>query len=331
MTLRKRDFIALLGGAALWPFAARAEPSEQMRRVGVLIPYKEEDKELQAEVAAFQDQLGNLGWKEGRNLRIDYRWAAGQVEKIREFAKELVALQPDVIVSHTTPVTAALLHETRTIPIVFLNVSDPLGPGFVASFARPGGNVTGFSNFEFSTAGKWLELLKEVSPGLSRFALMFNPKTAPYAHLYLDSAKQAAPLLNVAAAPAPVENRADIENVIKELADEPKGGLVVVPDASTTENRAAIIALAARYRVPAVYPARFFAADGGLTSYGIDVVDMNRRVAIYVDRLLRGEKPGVLPVQAPVKFTLVINRKSAVALGLDLPPTLFARADEVIE
>ena len=330
--MKRRDFITLLGGTAVaWPLPLMAQQPERMQRVGALIPYAESDAESQAEVAAFRERLQQLGWTDGRNVRIDLRWAGGDAGRIRTLAKELVELQPDVILARTTPVTAALLQETRTTPIVFVNVADPVGPGFVASMARPGGNVTGFTNLEPSLGGKYVELLTEVSARIKRIGLMFNPKTAPYIGPYLRSAEQAGLSLKVATVPNPVQNTTEIESAIDALAREPGGGLVAMPDATTTNHRALITSLVARHRLPGVYPFRFFSANGGLASYGPDTIDMYRRAAAYVDRILRGEKPGELAVQAPVKFELVINLKTANALGLEISPMLLARADEVIE
>ena len=330
--MRRREFITLLGGAAAWPLAARAQQPERMRRIGVLMGYAESDREGQAFVAAFREELQKLGWTEGRNIRIDTRWATpDDAESRQRFAKELVALQPDLILSHSTPTTAALLQQTRTIPIVFAIVSDPVGSGFVASFPRPGGNVTGFTNMEPTMAGKWLELLKEIAPRVARVAFLFNPATAPYAEYYLNPFKAAAASFAVEAIAAPVHDTSELETVVAAQAREPNGGLIVMPDTFTTAHRAEITSLAARYRLPAVYPFRFFAELGGLLSYGNDLVDNFRRAATYADRILKGAKPSELPVQAPVKFELVINLKTAKALGLTVPPASLARADEVIE
>ncbi len=328
----RRDFITLLGGAAIWPVAASGQQGEPMRRIGVLMAVPENDREYQAFLAAFQEGLQKLGWTEDRNIRIDARWAPpGDAEARQRFAKELVALEPDLILSHATPTTAALLQQTRTIPIVFATVSDPVGSGFVASFPRPGGNVTGFTNIEPTMASKWLELLKEIAPRVARVAFLFNPATAPYAEYYLNPFKAAAPSFAVEAIAAPVGDRSELESVVAALAREPNGGLVVMTDSFTSVHRVEIIALAARYRLPAVYPFRFFAELGGLLSYGVDLPDNFRRAASYVDRILKGAKPSELPVQAPVKFELVINLKTAKALAIDVPASLQQRADEVIE
>src|SRR5262245_37963618 len=330
--MRRRAFIKLLGGAAAaWPLAARAQQSGGMRRVGVLMAYAETDREGRASVALFREGLQKLGWTEGRNIRIDTRWAAADVELMQRFAKELVALQPDLILSHTTPTTTALLQQTRTIPIVFAIVGDPVGSGFVATFSRPGGNVTGFNVSEPTLAGKFLELLKEIAPGVGRVAMLFNPSTATYAEYWLNPFKAAAAPLGAEAIMAPVHDRSELESVIAAQARTPNSGLSVMPDGFMNVHRAEVTSLAARYRLPAVYPYRFFVELGGLLSYGPDQTDNFRRAATYVDRILRGEKPADLPVQAPVKFELVVNIKTAKALGLDVPFLLQQRADEVIE
>ena len=331
--MRRREFITLLGGAAAaWPLAARAQQSERMRLIGVLMAYAESDPEGQAWVAVFRGGLQKLGWAEGRNIRIETRWAPPENAGSRErFAKELVALQPELILSHTTPTTSALLRETRTIPIVFANVSDPIGSGFVATLSRPGGNVTGFTTIEASLGGKWLELLKEIAPHVNRVAFLFNPETATYAEYYLNLFKAAGATFAVKATTAPVRDKSEVESAIATLAGEPNGGLIVMPDSFPIAHRVEITSLAARYRLPAVYPFRFFADIGGLLAYGVDLSDNFRRAASYADRILKGEKPGELPVQGPAKFEFVINLKTAKALGLTVPDNLLARADEVIE
>jgi len=327
--VKRREFITLLGGAAAWPLAARAQQPDRMRRIGVLMAYA--DREYRSHLAAFREELQELGWTEGRDVQIDYRWAALDPESMRRFARELIALQPDVILSASSPTTASLLQETRSIPIIFANVSDPIGSGFVTSFARPGGNVTGFITMEPTMAGKWLELLKEIAPRVTKCALLFNPTTAPYAEYFLNPFKAAAASFAVEAIIANVRDAAELETAIAAQTREPNGGLIVMPDTFTTVHRAKITALAAQYRLPAIYPFRFFAVNGGLLSYGSDTVDNYRRSATYVDRVLHGAKPSELPVQAPVKFELVMNLKTAKALGLDVPPLLQQRADEVIE
>jgi ABC-type uncharacterized transport system substrate-binding protein len=331
--IRRRDFIALIGGAAAaWPLPLSAQQPDRMRRIGVLMGYAESDREGQGFVAAFREGLQKLGWAEGRNVHIDMRWATpGDMELIQRFAKELVALQPDVILSHSTPTTATLLQQTRTIPIIFAFVSDPVGSGFVASFAQPGGNVTGFIVMEPTMAAKWLELLKEIAPRVTRVAFLFNPATATYAEYYLKPFKAAAASFTVEVIAAPVRDATELESVVAAQAREPNGGLIVMPDSFTTGHRAEIISLAARYRLPAVYPFRFYAELGGLLSYGNDQRDNFRRGAAYADRILKDAKPSELPVQAPVKFELVINLKTAKALGLTVPWILQQRADELIE
>jgi putative tryptophan/tyrosine transport system substrate-binding protein len=331
--VRRREFITLLGGAAAaWPLPARAQQPERMRRIGVFMPLAADDPIGQARIAALREGLAKLGWTEGRNIRIDTRWTStGDLESMQRFAKELVALQPDLIVTQSTPITATLLQETRTIPIVFALVADPIGSGFVASFAKPGGNVTGFVTIEPTMAGKWLELLKEIAPRVARVAFLFNPVTATYFEYWLNPFKAAAVSFAVEAIAAPVRDRSELESVIAEQARAPNGGLVVMPDTFTDTHRLEITSLAAGYRLPAVYPYRQFTAVGGLLSYGDDLIDNFRRAPTYVDRILKGEKPSELPVQAPVKFDLVINLKTAKALGLDVPLHLQQRADEVIE
>jgi len=331
--MRRRGFITLLGGAAAWPLAARAQQQrDQRRRIGVLMGYAESDSEGQAFIAAFREGLQKLGWDENRNIRIEYRWATlGDPDLIQRFAKELVALQPELILSHNTPTTAAMLQQTRTIPIIFALVNDPIGSGFVASLPRPDGNATGFTAFEGSEAGKWLELLKEIAPRVTRVAFLFNPATAPYAEIFLNPFKAAAASFAVEGIVAPVHDTSEIELVIAAQAREPNGGLIVMPSTFATLHRMEITSLASRYSIPAVDPFRFFSELGGLLSYGNDFVDNFRRAASYVDRILKGAKPSELPVQAPVKFELVINLKTAKALGLDVPSLLQQRADEVIE
>jgi putative ABC transport system substrate-binding protein len=330
--MKRREFISLLGGAGLaWPLSARAQQPDQLRRIGVLVGYAENDSEAQAWAAAFREGLQKLGWTEGRNIRIDTRWAAA-VAQVQVLAKELIALQPDLILSTNTPTTAALLQQTRTIPIIFANVSDPVGSGFVASLPRPGGNVTGFINIEASLAGKWLELLKEIAPHVASVAFLFNPATAPDSGSYfLGPFKAAAPSFRVEAIAAPVHDTSELESVIAAQARTPNSGLIVMPGAFLTAHRAEITSLAARYRLPAVYPYRSYTELGGLLSYGNNLVDNFRGAANYADRILLGAKPSELPVQAPVKFELVVNLKAAKALGLDVPLHLQQRADEVIE
>jgi putative tryptophan/tyrosine transport system substrate-binding protein len=328
--VNRREVITLLGGAAAaWPLVARAQP-ERMRRIGVLMAHAESDPEGQIFVAVFRETLQKLGWAEGRNIRIDVRWAA-EIELMAGFAKELVALQPDVILANNTPTTAAVLQQTTTIPIVFAVVADPVGSGFVASLARPDGNVTGFTLTEPTMTSKWLELLKEIAPHVSRVAFLFNPAATPYRDIYLNPFKAAAPNFAVQAIPAPVHSPSELETVIAAQAREPNSGLIVMPDGFMNVHRAKITSLADRWRLPAVYPFRFFAELGGLLCYGNEQRDQFRLAATYVDRVLRGGKPRDLPVQAPVRFELVINLKTAKALGLDVSVQLQQRADEVIE
>ena len=330
--MRRRDFIkAIVGSAAAWPLVARAQQDERMRRIGVLIAFAESDHEAQSWVAALREELRKLGWTDGRNIEIDTRWAAADVDSMKRYAKELVALQPDLMVTSSTPATAAMLQQTDTIPIIFVLVADPVGSGFVASLPRPGGNVTGFTPIVGSLGGKWVELLKEIAPRIARVTLMFNPPTATFVEGYLSPFKAAAASLGAEAVIAPVHDMPELESLVAAQALEPTSGLVVIPDAFMVGHRAQITALAARYRVPAIYTFRSFAELGGLISYGPDSFDEYRRTASYVDRILKGEKPTELAVQAPVKFELVINLKAAKALGLTIPPSLFAGADEVIE
>jgi putative ABC transport system substrate-binding protein len=327
--MKRREFITLLGGAAAWPLAARAQQGERMRRIGVLMGWPESYPQAQTWVAALREELRKLGWTEGRNIEIDTRWAAADVELMKRFAKELIALQVDLMVTGSTPATAAMLQQTRTIPIIFVLVADPVGSGFVPRLSRPGGNVTGFTPLAGSLGGKWLELLKEIAPRVARATLIFNPQTAPHVQGYLQPFKAAAASLGVEAIVAPVDDMPKVEFLIS--TSEPNSGLLVGPDVFTESHLAEITALAARYRVPAVNWSRSFTEFGGLISFGPYVVDEYRRAAVYVDRILKGEKPSELPVQAPVKFELVINLKAAKTLGLEVPAQLLARADEVIE
>jgi putative ABC transport system substrate-binding protein len=328
--MRRREFMALVGGAAIgWPLAARAQ-GERMRRIGVLMGIAESDPARQSFVSAFTGALQELGWSNGRNIQIEYRWGAGEAEQIRKFARELVEMRLDLIVGHTTPVVAALKAQTRTIPIVFTQVSDPVGSGFIDGFAKPGGNITGFTNLESSMGSKLGELLKEVAPAITRVAVMFNPDTAPDRGSYfLRPVEAAAPSLHVEVIAAPVHNDGEIESAITTLAAGT--GLVVMPDVFILAHREQILALADRHRLPAAYAYRLFAASGGLLSYGTDLADLFRRAAPYVDRILNGTKPAELPVQQPTKFELVINLRTAKALGLNVPLSLQAGADEIIE
>ncbi len=328
----RREFIRLLGSAAVvQPLGARAQQPDRMRRIGVLMSSAESDPEAPPRIAAFQQSLEKLGWTAGRNVRIDYRWGAANPERIRTHAAELVRLPSEVILAVSSAVVTALRQETSSIPIVFVQVAEPVAQGFVASMARPGGNVTGFTNIEPSLGGKWLELLKEIAPHVGQVALLLNLETAPYTPLFVHSIEQAAPSFAVKPIATPVHNAAEIAQAVDAFAREPGGGLVVMPGPFPARHRDLIIATAAKHQLPAVYEYRYFVTGGGLISYGADAVDLYRRAAAYVDRILRGEKPGDLPVQAPTKFELAINLKAAKALGLTVPPTLFARADELIE
>jgi putative tryptophan/tyrosine transport system substrate-binding protein len=325
--MKRRAFIAGLAGAAALPFAARAQ---QMQRIGVLMAYAENVAEAQGWVAAFRKELPKLGWTEGRNVQVDVRWAP-EAAAMQRYAKELIALQPGLILSSSTPTTAVLLRETRTIPIVFGITTDPVGSGFVANFARPGGNATGFTNMEATTAGKWIELLREAAPRVERFALLFNPATAPYTELFLDPFKAAAASFGVEAVSAPIRSQSEIASTIAAQAAAANTGLVVMLDSFMVFHRVEVTSLALRHGLPLIAPHRSYPEGGGLLSYGFSAPDNFRRAAVYADRILKGAKPSELPVQAPVKFELLINLKTAKALGLEVPPLLQQRADEVIE
>ncbi len=327
--LKRREFITLLGGAAAWPLAARAQ-RERMRRVGVLVPGVADDPEWQARVGAFQQALALLGWTIGRNVRIDTRWGTTSAAEIRRQAAELAALAPDVILAGGASGVGPLLQATRTVPIVFTLGVDPVGAGVVDSLARPGGNATGFMAWEFSIAGKWLELLKQIAPGVTRVAVLRDASQA-FATSLFAVMQAVAPSLGVEVIPVNMRNADEIEQSVGIFARSPNGGLIPVASAAAVRHRELILTLAARYRLPAIYWERFFVAAGGLMSYGADLVGQFRQAASYVDRILKGEKPADLPVQAPTKYELVINLKTAKALGLEAPPTLLARADEVIE
>jgi putative ABC transport system substrate-binding protein len=325
--MKRREFIALLGGAsAAWPLAAGAQQGERMRRVGVLIGLEANDPEGASELTAFKQAFQELGWVDGRNLQLASRWSGGEPSRIQAFAKELVGLPCEVIVARSTPVVAALVAETRTIPIVFAYVVDPIGSGFVQSFPRPGGNVTGFQTYEFTLAPKWLQLLLEVAPSVRRVGLIHNPATAPPGFLHALEGLPPSPSAQLVRAPA--HSAGEIDAAIAELAREPGGGLMIMPDTFTDANHEQIVALAAKYALPAIYTHRF---DDGLLCYGPDLSDVLRRTAPYVDRILRGEKPGELPVQAPTKYELTINLKIAEALGLRIPPNLLAIAENVVQ
>jgi putative ABC transport system substrate-binding protein len=329
--MRRREFITLLGGAAAWPVAARTQPAERMRRIGVLMAIAE-NEEGRSHIAAFRDGLRASGRVEGRNIQIETRWAAGDVAKVGAFANELVKSKPDVILASGTTATKALQARTSDIPVVFVLVSDPVGDGLVASLAKPGGNITGFTTFEFSLASKWLEILKESAPSVRRVAMLFNPKTAPSGgSAYLRQAEAVATSFAFQVFATPASTADEIERSLEQFGKVPHSGLIVLPDAFTSAHAELIVTHAARNLLPAVYPFKLFATAGGLISYGINSVAQFGQAASYVDRILRGEKTSDLPVQAPTKFEMVINLKSAKKLGLDVPSTLLARADEVIE
>jgi putative ABC transport system substrate-binding protein len=333
LNMTRRKFITLLSGAAAaWPLGAQGQQAERPRRISVLNVLAGTDPESRPRIVAFEAALRELGWAIGRNLQIDYYWDASDVARTRAVAMEVAETKPDLVVTVATPATQAVRDQAGRVPIVFVQVLDPLGTGLVASLARPGGNITGFSNFEFSMGGKWLELLKDVAPSITRIAVLFNPATTPGAGtFYLQSIEAAAPRLAVKSSAAPVRSVGDIEDALSKLAREPNTGVIFPPDIFTSSNRNLIISLAARNRLPAIYPYRYFATVGGLFSYGSDTTDVFRQAASYVDRILRGEKAGDLPVQQPTKFELVINLKTAKALGLTVPDKLLALADEVIE
>jgi putative ABC transport system substrate-binding protein len=329
--MRRREFITLLGGATVaWPLAAHAQQGERVRRIGVLMNLSAEDPEGQARLATFQQELRVLGWSVGGNLRIDYRWGAGNPDRIRTFATELVTLAPDVILSIGSPSVAALQQATRTVPTVFVTVVDPVGSGFVDNLARPGGNITGFSLFEYSIGGKWLELLREIAPRLTRAAVIRDAALATGGG-QMGAIQAVAPLIGMAVTPFNVRDAGDIEGAIATFAQSSNGGLIVTGSTLAAVNRGLIIRLVAEHKLPAIYFARYFVDGGGLISYGPDLLDQYRRAASYVDRILKGEKPADLPVQAPTKYELVINLKTAKALGLEIPSSVLARADEVIE
>ena len=329
--MRRREFIALLGGAAAaWPLAARAQQADRMRRIGVLMGLAEDDPDTKARLARFRQGLETRGWSEDRNVSIDYRFApAGAQAQL--LAKELVDLQPDVMLAQGTALIAALRRESAAIPIVFVGVADPIGSGFIASLAQPGGNLTGVMLYEASVTGKWLAMLKEIMPQLARVALIFNPKTATYYDFYLRAAEAVAPSLMIQVVLSPVENAAEIERAIESFASTPNGGLLLLPDTSNTIHRDLIAALAIRHRLPAVFDNRNFVSAGGLMSYGVVMVDLYRQAAYYLDRILRGDKPADLPAQAPTRYDTALNLKTAKALGLTVPPGLLVAADEVIE
>ena len=330
--MKRREFITLIGGAAAaWPLAARAQQPDRMRRIGVLMAAAADDPEYQTRMGAFLQELVLLGWTDGRNVRIDTRWATTNADEIRRHAVELAALAPDVVLAATgTTTVAPLLQATRTVPIVFALVIDPVGAGFVASLARPGGNATGFLMFEYGLSGKWLELLKQIEPGVTRVAVLRDPAIASGIGQF-GALQSVAPSLGVELSPIDVRDAGEIERAVSTFARSSHGALIVAASPEASRHRDLIVTLAARHRLPAVYASRYFVTDGGLMSYGPDLIDQYRRAAGYVDRILKGERPADLPVQAPTKYETVLNLKTAKALGLTVPPTLLARADEVIE
>jgi ABC-type uncharacterized transport system substrate-binding protein len=331
VTIGRRELLAALGGGAVsWPLAARAQQSERAKRVGALMYLAEDDPDSPARVAALGRGLRELGWIEGSNVRIDYRWGGGDLDRVRRYAAELVGLAPDVILVSSGSALAALQNATRTVPIVFVNVSDPVGAGYVASLARPGNNTTGFTLFEYSISGKWLELLKEIAPRMTRAAVIRNPSITSGTGQF-GAIQAVAPSLGVELTPIDARDASGMEHGIAGFTRGSNGGLIVTASPSAVLHRELIIGLAARHRLPAVYPIRLFVTNGGLISYGPDEIDQHRRAASYVDRILKGEKPADLPVQAPTKYELIINLKTAKAVGLEVPATLLARADEVIE
>jgi ABC-type uncharacterized transport system substrate-binding protein len=329
--MRRRNFIALLGGAAAaWPLTARAQQGEQMRRIGVLMNLAADDPEGQARIAAFRQGLQESGWTIGRNVRVDVRWETGDADRIRRYAAELVALAPDIILASAAAAMVAVQQASRTVPIVFVNIIDPVGAGYVSSLARPGGNATGFTPFEYGLSGKWLELLKQIVPGVTRAAVLRDPAVGSGIGQFA-ILQAVAPSFGVELHPIDVRDPGEIERAVVAFARVPNSGLIIVGAPSVVAYRHLIITLAARHRLPAVYPFAYFIRNGGLISYGPDTIDPYRRAAGYVDRILKGEKPADLPVQAPTKYELAINLKTARELGIELPPTLLARADEVIE
>jgi putative tryptophan/tyrosine transport system substrate-binding protein len=326
--MKRREFIAGLGGAAAWPLAARAQQDERMRRVGVLMPLHNDDPDGQAEMAALRRGLAERGWIEGRTIDVAVQWAGD--DPIEASAKELVGAKPDVLLSRSTPTTAALNNERGLIPLVFVNVAEPVEQGLVQSFSQPGRNITGFTNLEASVGSKMLQLLKEIDPKIVRVVVIYNPQTAPFARSYVRPMESALVSLGIETSATPVQNDSDIEAAMTGAAG-PGGGLVAIPDTYTFERRDLVVTLARRLRLPAVYGLRYFARSGGLIAYAVDARDLMRRAADYVDRILRGAKPADLPVQLPTKFELIVNLKTANALGLTIPPSLLALADEVIE
>ena len=330
--MKRREFLALLGGAAAAAAGSARAQQDRVRHIGILMGYAEGEPDTQARMAAFREAFEQLGWKDGRNVKLAYRFGVGEIDRVRGYAKELVDSNPDLIVCETTPTLRAVADHTSKIPIVFISVTDPVSDGFVADLARPGGNITGFTNFEATMGGKWIELLKKIAPGSRRVGVIFNPDTAPGGGtFFLDSVAASAPALDVKLLSLPVRSDDEIGHAVSGLGREPGGGLIVMLDVFAATHRPAIIAQAAANRMPTIFPWRFGATDGALASYGVDVTDLHRRAAAYVDRILKGARPADLPVQQPTKFELVINLKTAKALGIEVPPTLLATADEIIE
>jgi putative ABC transport system substrate-binding protein len=331
--MKRREFIGLIGGAAVAASgSARAQAAEHIKRIGVLMGYAEADSDTQARMAAFRNGLDQLGWKDGRNVEIMFRFGVGEMEWVRESAKQLLDLNPDVIVCETTPTLKVLAQQTTTVPIVFVSVADPVNNGYVADLAHPGGHITGFTNFEATMGGKWIELLKKIAPATTRVGVIFNPDTAPGGgDFFMKSVQASAPSLAAKVISCPAHSDAEIESAVIDLGHEPGGALIVMLDVFTAVHRPTIISRALANRVPTMFPWRFGATDGGLASYGVDVADLHRRAADYVDRILKGAKPADLPIQQPTKFEFIVNLKTAKALGIEVPPTVLATADEVIE
>jgi putative ABC transport system substrate-binding protein len=330
--MKRREFIGLIGAAAVAASGPARAQQDRIRRIGVLMGYAEADPDTQARMAAFREGLDQLGWKDGRNIQLTFRFGVGEMDRVRASAKELIDLNPDVIVCETTPTLKVLAQQTATIPIIFISVADPVNNGFVADLAHPGGHITGFTNFEATMGGKWIELLKKIDPRVTRVGVIFNPDTAPGGGgFFLNSVEASAPSLATKVISYPVHSDAEIQSAVAGLGGEPGGGLIVMLDVFTAVHRPTIISQASANRVPTVFPWRFGAADGGLVSYGVDVADLHRRAAAYADRILKGASPADLPVQQPTKFELVVNLKTAKALGIEVSPTLLATADEIIE
>jgi putative ABC transport system substrate-binding protein len=329
--MRRREFITCLSGAVAWPLAARAQQVERVRQISVLMPFTESDLEGRARIAALQQGLERLGWNEGRNIKISYRWFGGDVTRAKAYAEEIVGLRPDAIIANGTVALSAVQHTTKTIPIIFLVVNDPVGQGFIPSLAHPGGNITGLTSFEFEIGGKWLQLLKEIVSDLSRVSVIYNPEAGPYAINFMQSMTAIKPAPGVDVIATPIRNTDEIEPAVASIATGSRAGLIVNPDGFMIANHSLVVSLAARFRLPAIYPYGYFAVAGGLLSYGHPTVDVFRQGAVYVDKILHGAKPADLAVESPTRYELVINQKTAKTLGLTIPADLLARADEVIE